>query len=398
MILNYLESLTQRRVLTWSIFFLIVFVTFRFAFGGFNFSHFVVAGSDFVVKDSLHPNLIVNEGQGYDGQFFYRYAHNPFDISKTAHGVTVDHLEYRIQRIFYPLTVWIFSMGGNPSLIPFLLVFLNFLAFVGIFYFSLKICNHFGSKPYLALLPIFLFGSYMSLSRDTSELYEVLFFVSALYFLLKNNLFLFFISVLFAIFSRETSIIAIGPLSALYGIRLIKEYKFNITTILKGLLLVLPFILIVIWKYYLKITIDSDRLVDGSHNLSLPFEGILYGAKHNFNFDSFKSIFETIFWYIFLVWNIFLAIIVTKSISFKTIFSFDDKSILSTVYVVWLMFSLILGPAIYIDDWGFVRIFGLWNMLGFVLLIMNNKNIPFLFILYSLLILGLLMIRLIIRV
>jgi len=395
---TFLNSLSKKNVILLSVVLIVSLVFFRFSFGGFNFSHFVVAGSDFVAPDSLHPHLIINEGQGYDGQFFYRYAHDPLSKDRTAYGVTVDHLEYRIQRIVYPATVWLFSLGGTPVLIPFILVLFNVLAFIGLIIISLKICEFYKSSYHLALLPIFLFGTYMSLARDTSELFEVFFFVLSIYALIKNKIGWFFIAVVLAIFSRETSIIAIGPLSLVYGIKLLKTEKFNGALILKGILLSVPFVLLILWKYYLHSVIASDRLVDGSHNLSYPFHGMYYGAKHNFNFSDFKSIFETAFWYMFFIWNVWFTISVLKIINYKKIISFNVASMLSIVYIVWLVFSLFLGPAIYIDDWGFVRVFGLFNMLGFLIFMIHNKSFKLLLLLYSVMILLLLLVRLIIRV
>lgn len=395
---NYLFSLSRKNVVLLGASLLFLLVLLRFSFGGFNFSHFIVAGSDFVVSDSLHLGLKINEGQGYDGQFFYRYAHNPLNFEKTAHGVTVDYIEYRIQRIVYPATVWMASMGGKREWIPFLLVFFNVLAFIGIIIFSLKICEIYGSKLSLALLPIFSFGAYMALARDTSELFEVFFFTVAVFAMIKDKIGLYFIFVVLSIFSRETSLIAIAPLSLVYGIKLLKDEGFNFSIVFKGVLLIVPFLLIALWKYYLHITINSKVLVDGSQNLSLPFVGILYGAKNNFNFSDYKSIFETLFWYLFFVWNIVFAISVIKAINFKQLFSFDVVSMLSIVYLFWAAFSLFLGPAIYIDDWGFVRIFTLWNMIGFLILTIKNKSISKKFLMFSSLIMILLLIRLVIRV
>jgi len=397
MIINFFS--TKRNVLVSSILLVILLVGLRVAIGGFNFSYFVVAGSDFADSEAAHPNLIINEGQGYDGQFFYRYAHYPLEFEKTAYGVTVDHIEYRIQRIVYPATVWLFSVGGKKEWIPFLLVLFNVLAFIGIIVFALKICEIYGSKLSLALLPIFSFGAYMALARDTSELFEVFFFTVAVFAMIKDKIGLYFIFVVLSIFSRETSLVVIGPLSLLYGIKLLKtEGKINSKLIFKGLVLIFPLLLIMLWKYYLHITINSKVLVDGSQNLSWPFVGILYGAKNNFNFNDYKSIFETLFWYLFFVWNIVFAISVIKAINFKQLFSFEVVSMLSIVYLFWTAFSLILGPAIYVDDWGFVRIFTLWNMLGFLILMINNKSINRIKLLYSISILFLLIVRLIIRV
>ena len=397
MINSILERL-QRFVFPLSIGIIVLFVVARFSFGGFNFSRFIVAGSDFVQADTEHPNLIINEGQGYDGQFFYRYAHHPFNKEKTAYGVTVDHIEYRIQRIVYPASVWLFSIGGTKSLIPFFLVLLNVLAFVGIFFISLKICEHYNADKLLAILPLFLFGAYMSLARDTSEIFEVFFFSLAIYSIIKENFFLFVGSILLSIFSRETSLIAIGPLTFLYVLKLIKTNKLNGLLILKLISLSVPFVAMVCWKYYLHVSIHSEVLVDGSQNLSLPFVGVYYGAINNFNFLDDKSTFETIFWSSFLVWNIVFVVSVIKAIKFKQIMKLDVASMLTIVYLFWAVFSLFLGPAIYIDDWGFVRIFTLWNMIGFFILMINNRMLNKYLLSYSCLILFLLMIRLIIRV
>src|SRR5690606_26283234 len=108
------------------------------------------------------------------------------------------------------------------------------------------------------------------------------------------------------------SIIAIAPLSLAYGIKLIKEEGFNLRLLMKGILLVIPFLLVVLWKYYLHITIQSENLVDGSQNLSYPLNGLYYGAQLNFNLVDFKSIMETVFWFTFLIWNCWLVYLVIK--------------------------------------------------------------------------------------
>lgn len=397
MSVNFLPTTNRNLTIT---FFVVVifFVLLRAGFDGFNFSRFVVAGSDFVSTDSLHPNLIINEGQGYDGQFFYRYAHHPLEFEKTAHGVTVDHIEYRIQRTLYPTLAYLLSFGGNEGLIPFVLVLLNTIGFFLIFTVSKKICNHFSSNTILSLLTIFLFGAFMALARDTSEVFEALFFLMAVYSFVKNKIFYYFIFVVLAIFSRETSLIAIAPLSLVYGLKILKEEGVNLKLALKGLLLLVPFILIGLWKYYLHLTINSENLVDGSQNLSYPFHGIIYGAEQNFNLSDFKSILETVFWFAFLVWNVWFTYQVIKNIEFKKLINFETPSMLSIVYLVWGLFALFLGPAIYVDDWGYVRIFTLWNLLGMVIIMIKNSNPNKWFVYYSLLILFFLLIRLIVRV
>jgi hypothetical protein len=393
-----LPSKSKKLVQSTPLLLILFFTLARLAFGGFNFSYFVVAGSDFVDQETAAPGTIINEGQGYDGQFFYRYAHDPLNKEKTAFGVTVDHIEYRIQRIVYPATAWILSMGGHEGLVPFTLVFCNLLAFLGLFYISKKICEIKNINPIHSLLPLFLFGAYMSLARDTSELFEVFFFAFAVYAIVLKRVYWFVLGVLLSVFSRETSIIALAPLTLVYSLSLIKNNKFTLGILLKIASLAIPFIAIVLWKYYLHSAIGTEELVDGSQNLSMPFYGIYLGILSSINFSDFTHSIETVFWFLFFIWNLVFAVTVIKRIEWKSLFNMNLVSMLGLVYLFWTIFSLILGHAIYIDDWGFVRIFALWNMLGFLIIMLINKPLKRIFLGYSTVILALTIVRLVIRV
>ena len=68
---------------------------------------------------SLVPkNLTVTRGNvGHDGQFYYRFALNPFTSKITEYGVTLDAPAYRQQRILYPAVTWALALGNaNPAI------------------------------------------------------------------------------------------------------------------------------------------------------------------------------------------------------------------------------------------------------------------------------------------
>src|SRR5262249_9235466 len=107
-------------------------VTSLFTFGmlfrsGFNASSFVTAGATFC-NPALAPNSLViskNSG-GYDGQFYYRLALDPFTSKRTDFGVTLDIPSYRHQRILYPFMAWALSAGNtktSPPLIAFFIFY-----------------------------------------------------------------------------------------------------------------------------------------------------------------------------------------------------------------------------------------------------------------------------------
>lgn len=130
---------------------------------------FIMSG----VKDYSHPSQMTPRishvpSQGYDGQFYYRFARNPFNWNPTAYGITVDH-NYRYTRIGYSLVAWIVSLGGNARLLPTVLVVLN-LVFVAVMgYLGAKLATEHGRHALWGLAFVAYFGLVISVGRNTSE-------------------------------------------------------------------------------------------------------------------------------------------------------------------------------------------------------------------------------------
>jgi len=375
-------------------FIIIAFVVLRLFVAQLNPSYFIVAGSDFVDSAKITHPIKINEGQGYDGQFFYQYSLNPIQFKKEANGITVDLPVYRIQRIGYPVIVWILSLGGKPFLVNWMMIIVNIFAFIGILFYTNKLINHFNSKPQNLILPLFLCGIFMSLSRNLAEVLELFFFISMVYYLFKEKYWIVISLATLAVFTRETSIIAIAPILFLKSIELYKKEK----TIKLFALSIIPFVLFALWKYAIQINMTENEMGTGYSKIGLPFMGIWDGFMYNLDFSDNKHILQFLFWIAYLCWNIYLVVIISKIIDFKNIFNINNNSILAISYLIWLTFALCLTITIYIDDWGFLRIFSLWNMIGFIILILHNKTTSSYFNSLSLLLVLLTIIRLIIRV
>lgn len=67
---------------------------------------FAVAGSVFVHRGAPADLPVTAHSTGYDGQFYYRLALDPFTRARTAYGITLDNPPYRQQRIGFPLAAW----------------------------------------------------------------------------------------------------------------------------------------------------------------------------------------------------------------------------------------------------------------------------------------------------
>jgi hypothetical protein len=105
--------------------------------------------------------------KGYDGQFYYRLALNPFNWHQTAYGITMDH-NYRYTRIGYPLVAWILSLGQH-HLVPTVLVVVNLICVAIIGWLGGKFARESGRHALWGLLFVAYFGLVISVGRDTSE-------------------------------------------------------------------------------------------------------------------------------------------------------------------------------------------------------------------------------------
>jgi hypothetical protein len=130
-------------------------------------SLFVMAGHTYTHRAQLPHGLLRVPSAGYDGQFYYRLALDPFNWSKTAYGITMDQ-QYRYTRIGYPLLAWLFSFGQH-QLVPFVLVALN-LVFVGAMAaLGGMFAREYGRHALWGLAFAGYFGLVISVGRDTAE-------------------------------------------------------------------------------------------------------------------------------------------------------------------------------------------------------------------------------------
>ena len=78
------------------------FMLLRLVFFDSDFSGFVTAGDRFVDGSQTPTTIrVLTDSGGYDGQFYYRLAVDPFTSGMTDHGVTFDYPSWRQQRIVY---------------------------------------------------------------------------------------------------------------------------------------------------------------------------------------------------------------------------------------------------------------------------------------------------------
>jgi hypothetical protein len=130
-------------------------------------SLFIMAGHVYTHRAQLPRGLLLVPSAGYDGQFYYRLALDPFNWHATAFGITMDQ-SYRYTRIGYPLLAWIFSLGQH-QLVPVVLVVLNLLAVAAMALLGGMFARESGRHALWGLAFVAYFGLVISVGRDTAE-------------------------------------------------------------------------------------------------------------------------------------------------------------------------------------------------------------------------------------
>ena len=140
-------------------------------------ARFMLVSTRWADVDHLPPGIPVNP-RGYDGQFYYRFALDPADLSTAAHGIRLD-TPLRRQRIGYPLLAWAVARG-HPASVPAALVAVNVLGLALAGLFGGLLARELGRHPLWGLLPAGYFGLVTTLARDLTEITAVLFVLAGL--------------------------------------------------------------------------------------------------------------------------------------------------------------------------------------------------------------------------
>src|SRR5262249_45642664 len=98
----------------------------------------IVAGEEFVDRNKVTPPVAVRAKNGYDGQFYFRLAVNPFSPAKEAYRVRIHNLPWRAQPILYPVLAHVVALG-QARWVPPALLLVNLAGLAAMAYFAARI-------------------------------------------------------------------------------------------------------------------------------------------------------------------------------------------------------------------------------------------------------------------
>jgi hypothetical protein len=178
--------------------------------------NFVVAGSRYASSTRVPSDLPVGSGSGYDGQFYYRLALDPFDLARTAFGIRLDSFS-RVERMGYPFLAWLVARGQHDS-VPLALVVVNVIACGIVALAGGLLARSAGRHALWGLVFAAYWGYLWTLGRDLTELTAAAFLLLGLAAMVRQAPILSGVALLCATVSKETSVLLVGilALTALY--------------------------------------------------------------------------------------------------------------------------------------------------------------------------------------
>jgi hypothetical protein len=165
--------------------------------------------------------LAVRSGAGYDGQFYYRLALQPWDLAWSAHGITFDYA-LRRQRVMYSWLAWIVS-GGQAAAVPTALVVVNIVMVALMGLFSGRWAQSLGRHALWGLLPAGYFGMVWTLDRDLTEITAITLVVAGIVAWRSGRFLLAGLVFSGAVLSRETAMLVVAALVATRIVELVRR-------------------------------------------------------------------------------------------------------------------------------------------------------------------------------
>ena len=347
-------------VITAVIYFILIFVTVRNQ--DYDFSYFVFASGRWCKAGEVPKGLTVRPpGTGYDGQFYYRLALDPFTSKVTDFGITLDNPAYRHQRILYPLIVWGLSFGCIDC-VPVLMVVVNFVCLCvlgwlgGVFARSMRLHSLWG------LAFPFYPGFLLSLLRDLTDILCASLLLASLILVRRHKHLPATLLFILATLTRETVLlVAVGAVCVwLNGIRSQKSSDDS-----PGYFFLSAFLAYLIWQFVLLQSWGYERWNEAhlgviSPSLSWPFSAFFRrllstGALHT-RLQRLQ--------FVEMLLIVAFGVVVAWSMR-----SSKASRLEKTSWFVYAALACLLTDKFWHDDWGFLRALSEFYVFGLIILL-----------------------------
>jgi len=323
----------------------------------FFYRHLNVDFFHYYRESAIKKGLIASQS-GYDGQFFYFMAFDPF-LNKfrdqpRRYYLIIDEPAYRFSRIGFPLMTHIFSLGKAELFPKTMMLLILFSHLLGIF-FLVKIIIHYGRNPLWGLFYLLIPGFHVSLHTALPESISAAFLLAGLYYYIRERPIVALPFFATSILVRETG--------ALLVLLIIIYEIFKHKNIHRALILIGSFFPFLGWKIFLTWKLFPlygwKTLVFSPGDFTLPFSGFIDLYKVILRGDYFQPgilpgffyplllilIFVFAFFFLkekcdFLTLGLFFFSLLSLILNYKKIWCHVDNGV-RTTYEVFLLLIVV---------------------------------------------------------
>ena len=341
----------------------LLFILVRLQHGGWDPSCFVEAGDAYANASQTPQGLkVARLSDGYDGQFYYRLALNPFTRKGTDYGIGLDSPAYWQQRILYPTLVWILTFG-RPGLVPVGLILVNYLGLCIMAWCGARLARSSGLHSLWGLAFPFYPGFVLTLARDLPEIVAVSCLLATFLLLRRQRHVAAAVLMFAALMAKETSLPVLVSAGIVY---FMEARRPGGVRSLRWPFLVLPALLYGLWQIFLLSRWGSLAFLDWRRFATFPLVELSRPMSIALRFgigDHILLFFE----FYFLV----AAFIVVA-------WSWRSSSASRHEKVSWLLYAALatmLCEHVWSKDWGFLPALSEFYAIGMLLLIGSRPSL-----------------------
>ena len=324
---------------------------------GWDASTFVTAGDRLVDREHAPPGLFIHRDSfGYDGQYYYRLALDPFTSQQVEHGVRLDSPAYRQQRIGYPLLVWALSFG-RPGWVPGALIGVNWLALCALGWLGGCFARAAGRHALQGLLISLYPGFALVLARDLTEILATALLLGGFWLLRASRAGAAALVWMAAVLTRETA--AVGVAASVF-VEAAAVRRHGTGSLRRASLLAVPLLVLLAWQTLLFARWGTWPGAAAAKNFAPPLVELVRFVRTTATFTHpLHGL-----WLLELVClGLFVAAVV---------YSLPRSRAQPREKLAWLLYlalATLLSDAIWIEDWGFLRILSELWVIGAVVLL-----------------------------
>lgn len=285
-------------------------------------------GKTFAKDKRFSPNIKFVERIGYDGQFFFYAAQDPF--GRKGVWKNLDSPSYRYQRMFYPLVLNILY-GGDKDRLPYLMAGLNLAAVLGTFLIMYFLARRMGAAWPWTIFFFFNFGMFKPIFIGLCEPLANFLLALSLYLVVLRRFPWALLSMSAMVLTKEYyTLVPLFGAAVGWLKRLREKWWFAP-----------PVLIAVAWQFYLYSHFGRFAFQQSQRNISWPLQELLH---HLLTTPVFKD-------KIFCV-GVLATVAVTIWLLWRNPRRWD-----TWLLAAFLIMPIIGGRAIWESDVSFVRVF-----------------------------------------